>query len=84
MRIMKTLSLFLKSVLAIGMSGCAACCNPYDFDYPAFGGKWERVDRQQGRVGSAFYDPSQMDGGVAEMTTELEVESAEDAAPSDN
>ena len=81
---MKTLSLFLTSVLAIGMSGCAACCNPYDFDYPAFGGKWERVDRQQGRVGSAFYDPSQMDGVVAEITTELEVESAEDAAPSDN
>ena len=81
---MKTFALFLSCVLAIGLSGCAACCNPYDFDYPAFGGKWERVDRQQGRVGSAFYDPSQMEGGEAEMTTELEVESAEDAAPSGN
>ena len=81
---MKTFALFLSCVLAIGLSGCAACCNPYDFNYPAFGGKWERVDRQQGRVGSAFYDPSQTDGVEAEMTTELADESAEDAAPSDN
>ncbi len=39
------------------MMGCAMCCGPYDYDYPNFGGKHERMDRTWGRVGSIFSDP---------------------------
>jgi len=35
-------------------SGCAMCCAPYDYDYAAFGGRWERYDMTNGRAGSAF------------------------------
>jgi hypothetical protein len=38
--------------------GCSMCCGPYDFDYPNFGGKHERVDPSYGRVGSIFSDPN--------------------------
>jgi hypothetical protein len=30
------------------------CCAPYDYDYPATGGRWERYNPSSGRVGSAF------------------------------
>ena len=35
-------------------SGCAMCSSPFDYDYAAYGGKHDRVDRCRGRVGSAF------------------------------
>jgi hypothetical protein len=70
--IMKKLILLLAGISSIGMSGCAACCSPYDFDYPTFGGKWERLDRQHGRVGSAFYDPRQGATGDEVVVTESE------------
>ncbi len=34
--------------------GCAICCNPDDYGYPAYGGRWQRHDMTHGRVGSAF------------------------------
>ena len=68
--IMKKLLLLLAGIASLGASGCAACCSPYDFDYPTFGGKWERLDRQHGRVGSAFYDPSQVVTGEEVTITE--------------
>lgn len=40
--------------LATAASGCSMCASPYDYAYPAYGGKWERADRFHGRVGSAF------------------------------
>ena len=45
-------------IAAAGTLGCSMCCGPYDFDYPTFGGKHERVDRAYGRVGSIFSDPT--------------------------
>jgi len=33
------------------------CCGPFDYDYPTFGGKHQRVDRAHGRVGSILSDP---------------------------
>lgn len=36
------------------LAGCAMCCSPFDYSYPTYGGKWQRVDREHGRVGSAF------------------------------
>lgn len=43
--------LLLLSLLA---SGCAMCCSPDDYTYSAFGGRWQREDMLEGRVGSAF------------------------------
>ena len=34
------------------------CCGPFDYDYPTFGGKHQRVDRSHGRVGSILSDPA--------------------------
>lgn len=41
-----------------GLTGCSMCCGPYDFHYPVFGGKLQRVDPTYGRVGSIFSDPN--------------------------
>ena len=41
----------------VSSTGCSICCTPFDYAYPAYGGKWERTDRFHGRVGSAF-DPA--------------------------
>lgn len=38
------------------LSGCSTCCSTDDYNYPTYGGKWERTDRQYGRVGSIFTD----------------------------
>ena len=38
--------------------GCSMCCGPFDFDYPNYGGKHQRVDPRYGRVGSIFSDPN--------------------------
>ena len=43
--------------------GCSMCCGPYDYDYPNFGGKHQRVDPRYGRVGSIFSDPNASLGG---------------------
>ncbi len=54
---------------AISMaSGCSMCCSPYDDIYPTFGGKWERTDRYEGRVGSAFNDAGALASTVSEET----------------
>ncbi len=59
--------LFLASGLAVSaLTGCSMCCGPHDFDYPTFGGKHERVDRQWGRVGSPFSDPNVVVGPSAD------------------
>ena len=34
--------------------GCAMCCSPDDWNYGAYGGRWQRHDRSHGRVSSAF------------------------------
>ena len=45
-------------IVGTGTFGCSMCCGPYDFHYPAYGGKHERVDPTYGRVGSVFSDPN--------------------------
>lgn len=56
---MKRLSTILTVlIISSGTLGCSMCCGPYDFDYPTFGGKHERMDRSYGRVGSIFSDPN--------------------------
>lgn len=44
--------------------GCAMCCGPFDDDYGQFGGRFHRVDRKHGRVGSILSDPAYMGGGA--------------------
>lgn len=52
---MKRIGTFAALVITLTSSvGCSICCTPYDYAYPAYGGKWERTDRFHGRVGSAF------------------------------
>lgn len=34
--------------------GCAMCCGPYDNAYGYYGGKWQRDDLCNGRVGSVY------------------------------
>lgn len=53
---MKT-SLLILSVLLVVATGCSMCCGPFDYDYPAFGGKHPRAVRNHGRVGSILSDP---------------------------
>ena len=47
----------LAAALLTGLSGCAMCCAPYDYDYGYTGGAWVRDNPSCGRVGSAF-DPA--------------------------
>jgi hypothetical protein len=44
--------LLLVLSLAIASTGCTLCQSPEDDTYAAYGGRWPRYDRQQGRVGS--------------------------------
>ncbi|MCO8120467.1 hypothetical protein NHH03_01865 [Stieleria sp. TO1_6] len=43
-------------LLLLLSTGCRLCCDDEDRAYAAYGGVWERTDRNQGRVGSVF-DP---------------------------
>jgi hypothetical protein len=45
--------LLICSPLAL-LAGCAMCCSPFDYAYPTYGGKWQRTDREHGRVGSLY------------------------------
>lgn len=64
---MKRIALLLLAMGLPGMVGCSSCCTPWDDAYPTYGGKWERVDRFHGRVGSAFNDASGQLGTVDEV-----------------
>ncbi|TWU48779.1 hypothetical protein Poly51_46820 [Rubripirellula tenax] len=41
---------------AIPAGGCRICADCEDLAYPAYGGAWQRTEREKGRVGSVF-DP---------------------------
>lgn len=47
-------ALIAGSWLLAASTGCAICSSPFDYDYAAYGGRWERGDRCRGRVGSVF------------------------------
>lgn len=49
--------LFALGLLVVSASlstGCATCCNPYDYAYGYHGGAWQRDNLCDGRVGSVF------------------------------
>lgn len=53
LRALLSVSLFSLLIPALG---CALCCAPDDYNYGAYGGRWQRGDMSYGRVGSVFTD----------------------------
>jgi hypothetical protein len=51
-----TFAILALVVGVLPLGGCRICANCDDLAYPAYGGAWERTNREQGRVGSMF-DP---------------------------
>jgi hypothetical protein len=43
-------------------SGCSLCAPGYLCDYAGVGGKWQRSDPENGRVGSILSDPNSVAG----------------------
>jgi len=59
----RSILIIFVATLSVGSLGCSMCCGPFDYDYPVYGGKFERVDSSYGRVGSIFSDPNAPDDG---------------------
>ncbi len=57
---------FALALGVFGIGGCSTCCSPYDNDYPVFGGRFQRSDPANGRVGSMFTDPNFSKGQSAD------------------
>jgi len=51
---MRRLILSVGCLALAATTGCAMCSSPFDYDYGAYGGRWDRIERCRGRVGSAF------------------------------
>lgn len=56
----------LLAMIAIASSGCSLCQPGYLCDYAGVGGKWQRTDPENGRVGSVFSDPNSVVGHSAQ------------------
>ncbi len=71
----------LNAVLCLGLlvasAGCSICQGPDDYGYPAYGGRWQRTNRDYGRVGSRFTPEVgtqvTVSGETSEMATEAEL-----------
>ena len=59
----RSILIMFVTTLSVGSLGCSMCCGPFDYDYPVYGGKFERVDSSDGRVGSVFSDPNASSDG---------------------
>lgn len=55
-------------LVAVGSvsSGCSLCAPGYLCDYAGVGGKWQRTDPENGRVGSILSDPNNVVGASAQ------------------
>ena len=75
----------LAAALVASLSGCAACCAPYDCDFPYTGGAWVRDNPSWGRVGSAFepagYKAVADDATPSEEPTPAQDPDADDPVP---
>ncbi len=58
------------ATVAVTSSGCSLCQPGYLCDYAGVGGKWQRSDPENGRVGSVLSDPN---GGVGYNAQPAEV-----------
>jgi hypothetical protein len=68
------IGLLLIAAVASTGSGCRLCCDSEDIAYGAYGGVWERTNRDSGRVGSLF------DAGGARVSSLSPRDSIENAA----
>ncbi|QDT04183.1 hypothetical protein K227x_25720 [Rubripirellula lacrimiformis] len=55
-RLVQTWSIAVLMIAALPLGGCRICADCEDLAYPAYGGAWQRTNRDSGRVGSVF-DP---------------------------
>lgn len=57
-------------LVAVGSvsSGCSLCAPGYLCDYAGVGGKWQRTDPENGRVGSILSDPNSVVGAGAQSS----------------
>ncbi len=57
-------------LVAIGIvsSGCSLCAPGYLCDYGGVGGKWQRTDPENGRVGSILSDPNSVVNSSGQTT----------------
>jgi hypothetical protein len=78
----------LNAVLCLSLlvvsAGCSICQGPDDYGYATYGGRWQRMDRQHGRVGSRFTPEAgtrvEVTGDMGDMPTEVDLYPA-DYAP---
>jgi len=73
----RSILIIFVATLSVGSLGCSMCCGPFDYDYPVYGGKFERVNSSYGRVGSIFSDPNAPDDGPS-PDSNLEVQPSND------
>lgn len=66
---MRSLCLLVLAVSSVTL-GCSICPEGYMDDYATVGGKWQRSDPANGRVGSVFSDPGTVAASYGEPTTE--------------
>ncbi|MCA9177937.1 MAG: hypothetical protein KDB14_25915 [Planctomycetales bacterium] len=73
--------LFLLAIFA-SLAGCIMCCEPHYDMFPAYGGAWERTDRNHGVVGSMLHPEAGqlVEAGSGGLTTRSNVEEVEPPA----
>lgn len=68
---MRTAILLLLVTIGTVSSGCSLCEPGYLCDYAGVGGKWQRTDPENGRVGSVFSDPNSGVVGASPQSAEV-------------
>ena len=81
---MRTAIAFLLVAIGSVSSGCSLCAPGYLCDYAGVGGKWQRTDPENGRVGSIFSDPNSVVGASTQSTavTDSDTYDYEEVMPS--
>jgi hypothetical protein len=71
--------------LVTASAGCSICQGPDDYGYAAYGGRWQRLDHQHGRVGSRFTPEAgtrvEVTGQTLDTPTEIDLFPADYAPP---
>ena len=81
---MRTAIAFLLVAIGSVSSGCSICAPGYLCDYAGVGGKYQRSDPENGRVGSIFSDPNSVVAASASASEVLASDESnyEEVAPS--
>ncbi|MCC9601580.1 hypothetical protein LOC67_13565 [Stieleria sp. JC731] len=77
---MKTVlaGVFIATISVLSSGGCRLCCDREDAAYAAYGGAWQRLQRDSGRVGS-LADPA---GAKVGTLKDREIDLGEEASRS--